>query len=162
MKYSDLIRSKPVLPLNGNSNEFQFLCEIPGHRKFFKHIPSGRITIADYSGDYPDQTDCGPLYINQLKPIFAVVFKTGGLTLQVPIVNDEGESVWTSSTWTEAYYLREEHGMDLVMPLDPRLLKETLDVEAVDLTEWYDTRKLSDAGELDFSEPDAQCQECGC
>lgn len=43
--------------------KFKFLHRVPGGHKFFK-CPDERIAIADDSGDWPDQTDDGVLYVN--------------------------------------------------------------------------------------------------
>jgi hypothetical protein len=48
--------------------ELLFKVEGRGH-KFFKHVPSGRVAVADYSGTTPDRTEDGILWLDRDRPV---------------------------------------------------------------------------------------------
>lgn len=47
--------------------ELVIRCAGRGH-KFFRHLPSGRMAVADYSGFTPDQTEDGILWVDYDRP----------------------------------------------------------------------------------------------
>lgn len=50
--------------------EYIARCGDRGH-KFFKHLESGRIGVADNSGRTPDQTEDGILWLDRMRPVRA-------------------------------------------------------------------------------------------
>ena len=48
--------------------EFLFRIEGNGH-KFFRHVPSGRVAVADNSGNTPDRTEDGILWLDLDRPV---------------------------------------------------------------------------------------------
>lgn len=69
--------------------------EMQGH-KFFA-APDGRIAIADWSGDYPHQTDDGVLWLDPSRPM-TVRFKAGESVLVfIPLIDANGEQTATLS-----------------------------------------------------------------
>jgi hypothetical protein len=157
MKFDRFIRREPVVQFDPPTHEHKrwiFLAELPGHRKYFEDAYVRKVALADYSGDYPDQTDCGVLYLDKTKPITIQSYAA-----RVPLVKPDGERVCTTANWTEVYYLREMHGMQVILPIDPEMLEDTKAYEAVtNLCEWYNVRDLS---EDDREKELEQCQECG-
>lgn len=157
MKFDKYIRQQPVVdfdPPHDRHRRWIFLAELPGHRKYFEDAFVHKVVLADYSADYPDQTDCGVLFLDTTRPI--VVGTKGG---RVPLVKPCGTPASTTAGWTEIYYLREMHGMRVILPIDPEMLERTKADEAVDLLDWYDHRDL---GETDLPNPEAEHDCCCC
>ena len=73
------------------SKEWELICRHPGGHKFFTHVPSGRIGVADNSGRTPDQTEDGILWLNKNRPVqvgledctFSVTKESDGGTYKV-------------------------------------------------------------------------------
>ena len=55
--------------MSGPSGEWEILirCAGRGHR-YFRHLPSGRVAAADFSGATPDRTEDGILWIDPSRP----------------------------------------------------------------------------------------------
>lgn len=70
--------------------------EMQGH-KFFAD-PTGRIALADWSGDTPDQTEDGVLWLDPHRPIRVTVQETrGALMAWIPLLDRHGEQTYTVS-----------------------------------------------------------------
>tara|TARA_R100000808_G_scaffold18728_1_gene40987 strand:+ start:343 stop:678 length:336 start_codon:yes stop_codon:yes gene_type:complete len=68
-----------------------------GHR-YFTELSTGRIAIADQSGDFPDQTDDGVLFLTD-KPAFARHFRDQ-VEYVLPLETESGEQTQTPvSEW---------------------------------------------------------------
>lgn len=75
------------------NSEWELIVRCPrrGH-KFFRHLPSGRIAVADYSGYTPDQTEDGVLWLDHSRPVTAYLD-----AVRVPVVSERtGERLWCS------------------------------------------------------------------
>ncbi len=68
--------------------------EMKGH-KFFAD-PTGRIALADWSGDTPDQTDDGVLWIDNRRPI-RINLEGGHLQAWIPLIDRHGKPTHTVS-----------------------------------------------------------------
>lgn len=66
-----------------------YLLTLPGGHKIFRSS-DGRWAIADQSGSTPDNTDDGPLYIDESRAIFPT-----RPTWFLPLVNERGETSCT-------------------------------------------------------------------
>jgi hypothetical protein len=65
-----------------------------GH-KFFAD-PTGRIALADWSGDTPDQTDDGVIWLDTKRPI-RINLEDGRLHAFIPLLDRHGEQTYTVS-----------------------------------------------------------------
>lgn len=59
-------------------------CAGRGH-KFFRHVPSGRIGVADYSGYTPDQTEDGELWVDFDRPA-----RIHHDMVMIPVISERG------------------------------------------------------------------------
>ena len=67
-----------------------------GHK--FYRAPDGRIAVADQSGEYPEDTDDGILWLDTERLI--------GDDGDIPLVDEQGNKSWTPSTVMEMAFSR--------------------------------------------------------
>lgn len=81
--------------------------EDDGH-KYFRDRATGRVAIADWSGDYPQQTDDGVLWLDlQNRPVSLDVLNN---TASIPLVDDNGRRSRTVADLHEAAWIIENFG----------------------------------------------------
>ena len=68
--------------------------EMQGHKFFLGK--TGRIAIADWSGDTPEQTDDGVLWLDPSRPM-RFYLRRGELLVTIPLVRDDGRETSTCS-----------------------------------------------------------------
>jgi hypothetical protein len=88
---------------------FKYIWKAPRGHKFFEDTSNGRLAIADDSGDRPDQTDDGVLWVDPGRPICAT--RDGGMTL--PMEAEGGALSVTFVGASEALWVAHRLGMDV-------------------------------------------------
>lgn len=68
--------------------------------KFYRETATGRIAVADLSGQYPHETDDGVLYLDETRKI-ALYDEGYGL----PLVKPDGSACWTPLTKAQLVYV---------------------------------------------------------
>lgn len=78
-----------------------------GH-KFFRDRATGRVAIADWSGDYPHQTDDGVLWLDlQSRPMTVDFAKNIAF---IPLLDSKGQQTSTIAGLDEAAWVIETFG----------------------------------------------------
>jgi hypothetical protein len=78
-----------------------------GH-KFFRDQDTGRVAIADWSGDYPHQTDDGVLWLDLgARSITFDAYKTIAF---IPLLDNEGRQTSTIADLEEAKWVTNNFG----------------------------------------------------
>lgn len=93
------------------NSEWELITRCPrrGH-KFFRHLPSGRIAVADYSGYTPDQTEDGILWLDHSRPATAYLDM-----VSVPVFSERtGERLWTCDPVAGMVGIARQLGLELV------------------------------------------------
>lgn len=96
---------------------WEYYLRLDGGHKVFRDPTSGRWAIADDSGNAPDDTDDGILWIDLSRPIN--VSKWGQADRQVisvPLLRDSGDETWTPATTSEALWLSARLGLAINAP----------------------------------------------
>ena len=80
-----------------------------GH-KFFKHIASKRIAIADWSGEFPEDTDDGVLWLDDSRPIVVTFSSDKKLLAYLPLFRrDEKETQAPTDIKTAQFAIEVAH-----------------------------------------------------
>lgn len=107
----------------GQDKRWELVARCPerGH-KFFRHVPDGRIAVADYSGYTPDQTEDGILWLDFGRPA------TADLKLVwVPVVSDRtGQKLWTADPVAGMVEIAHRLGLELRAERDLAKLLESM------------------------------------
>jgi len=83
-------------------------CPRRGH-KFFRHLPTGRLAVADYSGYTPDQTEDGILWVDGDRSATAYLDY-----VRIPVVSERsGQKLWVFDPVAEAVGLARVLGLEL-------------------------------------------------
>jgi hypothetical protein len=90
----------------------------PGSHKYFRDNRNNRLAIADYSGETPDKTDDGILYVDTKSPII-VSWHRGGDTYSIPLIEPDGSKTVTPSDPDAVQWLCSERGMQLHRNVNP-------------------------------------------
>lgn len=94
--------------------KWQFLQRCPYNHKWFRCGESGRIACADDSGETPDKTDDGVLWLDKELPIILSSNADGNLVITTPVFAQKSwgqERACIISGLDELLYLVQEHGM---------------------------------------------------
>jgi hypothetical protein len=78
-----------------------------GH-KFFRDQDTGRVAIADWSGDYPHQTDDGVLWLDLQDR--SVTFNPHRTIAFIPLLDSKGRQTSTIADLEEAQWVIESFG----------------------------------------------------
>ena len=81
-----------------------------GH-KFFKCRQSGRVAIADWSGDLPHQTDDGVLWLDHSRPMRVEVSSNQMIHVFMPLLKESGEETMTITNLKTALFAVKELGL---------------------------------------------------
>jgi hypothetical protein len=105
--------------------KWEHIYSIKGGHRFFRDPETGRIAIADQSGDgsaiygrvtigWPHQTDDGVLWLDVTRPIlFFKRYRSGGAHYSIPLLYPNGKSGQTIGNEAEAAYCAEAFGMTI-------------------------------------------------
>jgi hypothetical protein len=99
-----------------NAAPFKWTCELRitnGHR-YFKDAVSGRIAVADNSGDLPDRTDDGVLWLVPEGPV-TLDLKKGHVYGWIPVTKDPdgGDTYSVSEYAVDAMRVAETFGLQV-------------------------------------------------
>jgi hypothetical protein len=86
---------------------FEYIWKAPRGHKFFEDNTNGRLAIADDSGDRPDQTDDGVLWVDQRRP----VRETRDGSMLLPLLHEDGSQSATPADANEVLWVAARLGM---------------------------------------------------
>jgi hypothetical protein len=89
---------------------FEYIWKAPRGHKFFEDTTNGRLAIADDSGDRPDQTDDGVLWVDPSRHVCEV--REGGCML-LPLIREDGAKSVAVANVSEALWVAHRLGMDV-------------------------------------------------
>lgn len=74
------------------SKTWELICRHKDSHKFYKHLPTGKIAVADNSGTTPDRTEDGILWLDRLRPV-----RAGLKGCDFPLIRDStGDECYTA------------------------------------------------------------------
>jgi hypothetical protein len=92
-------------------------------QKFFQHTVTGDLYVADWSGEDPEMTDCGPLRMLPNRPLIGYFDADLQFRIRTTVVvegdgSNRGMGVVNLHP-IEAHYLRENHGFQYELRVKP-------------------------------------------
>lgn len=128
---------------------WHLLGNIPGNHRFYRCQLSGKVSACDSSGDYPHQTDDGPLWIEEDKPI--VLFESpgsAGMWASVPVVSERtGDHCTIGSGAKEIIWLLRNLGMTITIKSIDYIDEEPVVKDQLDLVPGKFTQQFVPLGE---------------
>lgn len=85
--------------------------EVKGGHRYFRDEETGKIGVADDSGENPELTDDGLLWLDQSRPI--TLSDTSGSSGGIPLVDEEGKKYGMSERMSAAVIVAKMFGMKI-------------------------------------------------